>query len=151
MIEVLTLFVPGRPRTKGSLTPMVTPGTGRVRLTDSDDSKHWRRVVTAAVRKERERIGQYGPRPMLHRRVPVALALTFLVPGDPIDHEMGDLDKFERNVLDALSGCDDTCGRFCGKHAGLYADDAQVIKLLSEKMGPRADVGVVIQAWRADQ
>lgn len=141
------LVVHGRPHTKGSLTAQPVPGQNRVRLVDSEVSRVWRRTVAAGVRKERQRLGRYGPRPMIPRALPVVLALTFLMPGDPLDIGQGDLDKLERNVLDALSGCSEGCGRICGKHSGLYADDAQVVKMSTEKLGWRTDPGVVIQAW----
>lgn len=142
------LRVAGRPHTKGSLTPQIVPGQNRVRLVDSEVSRIWRRTVAAGVRKERQRIGRYVTgRPMLHRRLPVILTLTFLMPGDEIDLDQGDLDKLERNILDALSACSETCGRICGKHGGLYADDAQVVRMVTEKLGGQRDPGVVIQAW----
>lgn len=137
----------GRPRTKGSLNPQGVHPNGRPRLVDSDVSRAWRRTVAAACRKERGRVGRYSDRPMIPRRVPVSVGLAFWMPGDPIDIDQGDLDKLERNVLDALSACDDGCGPLCGKHSGVYADDAQVVSLASTKYGPSERQGVVITVW----
>lgn len=125
-------FVPGRPRTKGSLKPQQVRGgggvlTGRVRLVDTPQSKRWRRTVAKHVKALGwapiegpcvvEAIFWFDP-------AEVGLDPLTLGPDDYPTHEhIGDLDKLMRNVLDALQ-VDDT-GE--GNGAEVFADDRQVV------------------------
>lgn len=145
---LLDLWVPGRPRTKGSLRGGRT-GAGGVRLADSKLSKLWRADVENAVvrriadedlsvpegRKGRWRLR--GGWPILD---PVVVSVTFQyerVKADdwyPTGQNFGDVDKLLRNVLDALQS------------AGLYKDDAQVQSVFGRKVfGVEAGASIVVR------
>jgi len=141
-VEVLNFWVPGPPKTKGSLD-VVNSGRagGRPVLQDSPASKRWRKLVAYAA--ERERNSEVIPISAPLSRVmtgwpligPVAVDLEFVLSGDPIAVRSGDLDKLYRNVLDALTD------------AGVYEDDVQVVRLSGSKTGdgdPGVRVRVVI-------
>ena len=71
-------------------------------------------------------------------------ALTYYLPVTPerlVQQGSGDIDKLERNVLDALT------------QAGVYVDDAQVVACTHEKVcaDPKTwqTPGVRIQVWSA--
>lgn len=112
-IEVLNFWVPGPPKTKGSMRVV---NASRAVLADSPASQRWRKLVAY----EAERAIAAAP-PTLRRGWPlagaVAVDLTFGLSGDPIAPRAGDLDKLYRNVLDALTD------------AGVYEDDVQVVRL----------------------
>ena len=143
LVVVTEVFVPGAPKTKGSLDPI---GGGRVRE-NVRGSKTWRALVARAVRDERARRGMVVPTSApvgVHAlfRLPAPVALAGMSDEElsnhvPIEARVGDIDKLCRNVLDAL------------KDAGAYADDNQVCKLTSGKvyaMGGEPQ-GVLIQCW----
>lgn len=148
------LFVPGVPRSKGSLKPQQRRGgggrlTGGVRLVDSPQSKLWRRTMALAFRE-----AWGGAEPILG---PVAVSAVFyfdrndyVVAADSLwpDHpHIGDLDKLCRNLLDALQ-VDDT-GE--GNGAGIIADDRQVVKFAEPTMklwaSPGEVAGVAVEVW----
>jgi len=130
---VLSLFIPGRARTKGSLdADAVRDGagelTGRVYVKDKPHSARWRRAVVAAVANYRgielRRIRQAEP--MTGQAVRVELAFWFLRPASnrdplPTTITIGDIDKLQRNVLDALTD------------AKVYLDDSYVIEVRAFK------------------
>jgi Holliday junction resolvase RusA-like endonuclease len=104
--EVLAaVWVPGVPRTKGSLD---------ARHQDTPQSKRWRQLVAAEVgRDARARSGEMmGSTPGFTYAGPVAVRCVF-VRADGV----GDVDKLARCVLDALTD------------SRVIADDVQVIKL----------------------
>lgn len=103
------VWVPGVPRTKGSLDR---------RMQDTPASKAWRSLLAAEFRRD-SRL-----RFMRDDRViatpyggPVAVRCIF-VRSDGV----GDLDKLERNVLDALTD------------SGVIGDDVQVVTLRSDRV-----------------
>lgn len=126
---VLALWVPGRPRTKGSLKHV---GRGRI-VEDHRHSKPWREAIQrACVAEVRRRCGDWWQpvaRPVLvdavfHFERLGALAQTMPYPCVNAGiYACGDEDKLRRNVLDALEG------------AGVLADDCWVVG--SVTTGPR--------------
>jgi len=134
---MIRLWIPGHPRTKGSLDE---------RHQDTPQSKKWRQLMAQALRYERERIGM----PTAPKGIAVAVSAKFFLPtGDAVTPNSGDLDKLLRNLLDA------------GTDAGVWADDVQVVRILSDKVaagdGPQglalavwAPDPVELEAWRRD-
>lgn len=133
VIEVLNFWVPGHPKTKGSLQPRAKrchccPAckgyVGKPQLRDSVASHRWRQLVTYQAEQAIKAV--YPPARQLlfpiAADVPVGVHLDFFLEvASAIQHGAGDSDKLERNVLDAL------------KDAGVYADDVQVVPLSSNK------------------
>lgn len=133
--------VPGVPRTKGSLTHR-----GGGRLTDSDLSIAWRRLVAYQVRRALPE----GYEPFAG---PVYTELFFTLPGldwsDIIRQGAGDKDKLERNVLDALA----VDPKKPDLSAGVYINDAQVIDGRTAKQPDRAGIlprGLFLRVWEVD-
>lgn len=113
----VTVWVPGRPRTKGSLKPVhIRTGAGRCKVgltEDGEFSVAWKKAMIRAIREQ-----------AVCARWPhaVYVSLTFVFEregGDsspwPTGRQYGDVDKLERNVLDALT------------QSGLIFDDALVV------------------------
>jgi Holliday junction resolvase RusA-like endonuclease len=127
--EVLVaVWVPGVPRTKGSLD---------ARMQDTPQSKRWRQLVAAEIERDmRVRYADGRPLPVgLRYQGPVAVRCVF-VRADGI----GDVDKLARNVLDALTD------------SRVIADDVQVVELRCtrvEPAGTRRGEGalVVVAPW----
>lgn len=135
-------FVPGFARTKGSLTYK-----GRGRMVDSDLSIMWRRLVAYKCRAA-YLSGFDG------RREPSALPIyiegVYTLPGLDmaaiIAQGAGDIDKLDRNILDALATDPDKPDL----SAGVYLNDAQVIALNVAKQPDRNGViprGVNLKVW----
>lgn len=111
----MTLWVPGRPRTKGSLQQqqrhdaagrLVTrrAKSGRevaeVRLTDTPESKAWRAEVARAIRRELDR----WELPPVRLPIMVGGHLIVWVPFDAPTHpHAGDADKHLRQLFDAMT------------------------------------------------
>lgn len=128
MTEPLNLWVPGRPKTKGSLD--FKPGRrcrccaaceahllgGGVVSENVVGSKRWRQLMAYAA-KGAVRKGDGFP---LQGRVAVSAAY-YLPTSSAVAHGSGDLDKLARNTLDALTD------------AQVYSDDVQVTRLLLTK------------------
>ena len=124
---VLSCWVPGRPKTKGSLT--VINGARNV-VSDTPASKRWRALMAyqAAALVKAPLDG------------PVVVVAVFHLPVvDVAGGRVGDLDKLARNLLDALTD------------AGVYGDDVQVTRLICEKVpadmagrGPGVDLRVLV-------
>lgn len=132
---ITELFIPGRPVTKGSLTRVGD------RLTDTPQSKAWRRIMAGAIRDDLRRRGQagiVGPWPG-----PVDVYAAWFLPGDPLAVRAGDIDKLVRNLLDALSAPTErtTDRSLC---AGAIVDDNQVQSLTSHKLQDATAPGVVV-------
>lgn len=135
------LWVPGHPKTKGSLT-FVDQHFAQENVTGS---VRWRMLVADAVRRHR------GGRPPSLAPVSVDLCAFLALPGAgphpssaPLHRGAGDVDKLARNVLDAL-GVSASDPR---KGAGAYADDNQVVALRVRKLyvGPYwSTPGMVIE------
>lgn len=124
---MIRLWVPGHPRTKGSLD---------ARHQDTPQSKRWRQFMAYELLRERRRTGM----PTMPKGVAVAVSAKFFLPtGDATMPNCGDLDKLLRNLLDA------------GTDAGVWADDVQVVRILSDKWpagaGPQ---GVALLIWAPD-
>ena len=137
-IEVLNFWVPGPPKTKGSLTaraprchccPACKGYAGQPQLRDSAGSGRWRKLVAYQAEQAKRGVGMAWP-----LSGPVAVDLTFGLSGDVLASGAGDLDKLYRNVLDALTD------------AGVYEDDVQVVRLSGSKSQdePGVQVRVVI-------
>lgn len=124
MSEILAeVFVPGRPRPKGS---MRCTGRNHHMVEDNDDSKPWRKLMAQALTVDRDRRVEPGvPRSPWGGDVDVSIVAFFPADGPT----PGDVDKLARNVLDALQDA-------AGGSPAVLANDSQVVGLLSE----RADV-----------
>lgn len=126
---MLSCWVPGRPKTKGSLT--VVNGHRGI-ASDTPASKRWRQLMAYAA------AGQIKA-PL---EGPVCVVAVFHLPVHPTSGHawagrVGDLDKLARNLLDALTD------------AGVYGDDVQVTRLLVDKVeagerGPGVDLRVLV-------
>jgi len=143
MVPLLVTFVPGAPKTKGSLT---FKGNGYVRE-NVVGSTRWRMMVVDRARAA-------VPPGMPAWSGPVAVHATFFLPApakyagwlEAIWPRAGDVDKLTRNVLDALSvnEGEPKLG------AGIYVDDNQVTQLVINKIpvlphssaGPGVDLRV---------
>lgn len=145
MRHLITVDVPGRPRTKGSLKGGRTPD-GRDRMVDTPLSKQWRATVADAVKPliadiEKVERGKtwWRLRPGWPIAGAVKVEVTFFfertgVAELPTGRNFGDIDKLLRNVLDAL------------KDAGLYTDDSLVMDVRGAKYFG-AQEGAWISAW----
>lgn len=133
MPDLLAVFhVSGRPRTKGSLKPIVDWARRKVRLIeDHPHSKPWRIKMVRAIRQAHPHLSLADHVPyagavevratfLFERKGPTALRLAYpMVNGGA--NANGDLDKLERNLLDAL------------KDACVLADDSVVCGLVTGK------------------
>ncbi len=146
---MISVWVPGASKTKGSMKQQQHPRTCRCkvcatgrrggRLVQSvEGSEQWAALITRAVWdaysivKRPPGVAWHCPTGMVSAR------LTFWLPvEDVIAAGAGDNDKLERNVLDALT------------KAGAYGDDVQVVHLESRKYPARAHPGpgVLIELW----
>lgn len=148
-----SVWVPGSPKTKGSLTVVNSGGKGRkAHVEDTPESKRWRMFMVERIRSWRwQQPGAalwYGqPYPG-----PVDITATFYQAIKPEDMVRkvagsGDLDKLVRNLFDAISVNDDP-----KLGAGVILDDMQVICLSANKL-PAAwsntgDPGLWVQVER---
>lgn len=127
---MLSCWVPGRPKTKGSLT--VVNGRHGI-ATDTPASKRWRQLMAYTVGLT------LAPRGGTLEGPVVVVAVFHLPAVDVAAGRVGDLDKLARNLLDALTD------------AGVYGDDVQVTRLLVDKVeadmggrGPGVDLRVLV-------
>ena len=153
------VWIPGRPRTKGSLNDHGNGG-----MSDSPASKRWRAHMVDSVRMSFRVIGhaEAGTVPSVR---PIRVEALCFMPAATAesmedDEEIfaatspkrtsgnGDLDKLARNLLDALARDlhDDT-----KKGADLFADDVRVIdlpvrKVLEGPLGP----GILVRVTELD-
>lgn len=137
---VLTAWVPGLPKTKGSLDHL---GGGRVRE-NVVGSSAWRVMM---VERFIAATAWHTTRPIIPAGVRVSVWVAFWLPVEPASVGSGDIDKLLRNVFDALSAHTKRCAPSCRKHAGIYADDVQVVDVFMRKWraterGPGVDVSV---------
>lgn len=156
------VWVPGHPRTKGSVT-----AKGNY-VTDSPASKRWRVLMAEAVRRDIERrnardLRHAADRPLLYPCTgPVAVWFAAWIPRPGLRstspepatwHNAGDADKLARNVLDALGSPRDAQGRDRTACASLYADDNQVVRLSGEKFAATGlrPPGILIVAMALQQ
>src|SRR5690348_9841901 len=153
MEKIIDVWVPGRPRTKGSLGGGRS-GAGAVALADSPQSKAWRAQVANVVGREISDPVMLDGEPVVKRGravrrvragwpregVPVVVSCQFhyVRVGEtemPIGRQWGDLDKLLRNVFDAL------------QDAKVYKDDAQVVGIRDTFKIYGLEEGVRIQVW----
>lgn len=129
----MALHVPGRPRPKGSLKN--TCRKDRKHTIRSEEqvkgSKAWKEYVAAYV--QRWALQQYGRH--LQVELPVELRVVYFFdrtredrPKElyPVAMEIGDLDKLDRNIGDALVS------------SGLIKDDQYIVRIESRKMWGKA-------------
>lgn len=135
-MELISLFVPGRPRTKGSMKCL--GGRSHNMVEQVTESKPWRdKIQRAIVREVRQRLAAEGP--LLDVPLPytgaviVSAAFSYERPATGVGVDLpyptieagvnanGDVDKLFRNLLDALQG------------SGLIKNDAQVVQGLPSK------------------
>lgn len=125
---LLSTFVPGRPRSKGSLKHWCMKDRRHtVRVEEQvADSARWKRTVAAHV--QREALKAYGRH--VQYAGPVELRVVFYFDRDredrpeedfPVAMSIGDLDKLLRNVGDALVS------------SGLIKDDQYIVSVQCEK------------------
>lgn len=129
--RVLSVWIPGRPKTKGSLT---VTNAARGLAQDTPASKRWRALMAYAARRAWEEPWALDG--------PVSVVAVFHLPVHPTKGEVwagrvGDIDKLARNLLDAL------------QDAQVFSDDVQVTRLLCEKVpagerGPGLDLRVLV-------
>ena len=162
---VARLFIPGRPRTKGSLKPMHRRGQGgrpcKVGLTEDHAlSTPWKNTMVRALRLEQARMSGLRRPVAVAYPDPVEVHAFFrferdlsvaertmgeVVPSHstswPTDDGIGDEDKLRRNVLDALT------------QSGLILDDRMVIGGMNFKRWVREDEqsGVLIMVNAAPE
>jgi Holliday junction resolvase RusA-like endonuclease len=119
----VSVFCPGRPRTKGSLKPVhVKMGAGRCRVSLTESGEYataWKQQMISAIRAACVCVRWSGP-----VRVDTFFRFEKLCAPDeslpwPVrekgEYAHGDEDKLRRNALDALT------------QSGLILDDAQVV------------------------
>lgn len=130
-LGALDVFVAGRPRTKGSMKPIVNWATQKVHMEEQvKESKPWRiRMVNEVMKRIASECGvAMSPEGWALAGLPwvgpVSVGLEFVFPREvrdvavwPIAIRYGDSDKLTRNVLDALTD------------AKVYGDDSQVVAL----------------------
>lgn len=142
---MISVWVSGVPKTKGSMEQQQHPRTCRCRTCSTgrrgyrmvqsvEGSEQWAALVARAVADSvaLSPAAGVGHLPMGGS---VAVRLAFWLPGDPIAPRAGDVDKLARNVLDALT------------KAGAYGDDVQVVRMICDKYGPAPAPGLLVQVW----
>jgi Holliday junction resolvase RusA-like endonuclease len=161
MRALLDEFIPGAPKTKGSVTAMtdvipqvraaisaLTAGSHGQALkilhaiVSGGTKTHVRQSVTGSTKwariMERMLASAWAGRPR-REGVPIRVSLTYYLPVTQerlIEQGSGDVDKLERNVLDAIT------------KAGVWKDDAQVVGVVHEKRCAGViPQGVRIQIW----
>lgn len=149
---LISVFVAGRPKTKGSLVvrPNGSAHEGVI------GSPKWRALMAGAVRDQYaanwiERVcARHAPDSHpFSCATPVAwpgaveVCATFQLPVDPLTSGAGDLDKLLRNVLDAIAS-NSKNPRYNG---GVIFDDNQVVRIEAEKRGPSDYPGASIEVW----
>lgn len=124
MTTLLTVFVPGTPRPKGSMRHV---GQGRM-VEQLQGSGDWRAAVAYGARQELAEMERLGNPPGVYLgSVDVYIRLQFNPPKSwngydrPSSRATGDVDKHARNILDAL------------QDAGVFKDDAQAVTLSVRK------------------
>jgi Holliday junction resolvase RusA-like endonuclease len=137
---LISTYVPGRPRTKGSLKHWCMKDRKHtVRVEEQvADSKTWRMKVAGVV--QREALQAYGRH--LQTEIPVELRVTYFfrrededMPKEPRPTAItvGDLDKLDRNIGDALVS------------SGVIKDDKYIVRIMSEKRwGPQAGAQIML-------
>lgn len=146
---VLSVFVPGHPRTAGSKRVVTNRRTGKPLLLDSSGPRgeKWRKAVEAHARKA------WGARDLI-RDQPVRLGLTFVLPRPKAHYRADetlkttapsrvckkpDVGKMARLVEDALTGI-------------VYQDDALIaVEVLQKVYGERPGVHINVEVFDAEE
>ena len=134
------IWIPGRPRTKGSLK-VITPRGQRPRLIeDHKHSKPWRVRMTNAIRDADTSFAEpyagpvaVGATFVFERHGATAKTLAYPTLNAGVN-ACGDLDKLLRNLLDAL------------QDAAVIVDDAQVCSVGTSKSWG-GEAGVRLSVW----
>lgn len=157
---VVTVWVPGIPKTKGSLD-VVNRATGAV--AENVDNTGWRRQVAARVRAAMAptfpAVSKVAPELLPYRPIDVPVIVNVLfVLRPPKTHEQmqsatwhaaGDVDKLQRLIGDALNAGKDAHP----KDAHLIADDNLIVRWNATKVSAAAigyAPGALINVQRAD-
>jgi Holliday junction resolvase RusA-like endonuclease len=125
---ILRTYVPGRPRSKGSLKNWCMKDRRHTIRSEEQvkDSHAWR--VKVAHQVQRECRGAFGEH--LRLEIPVELRVVYFFdrtaedrPDEayPVAMGIGDLDKLDRNIGDALTS------------SGVIKDDQYIVRIVSEK------------------
>lgn len=144
-LDVVTVWVPGIPKTKGSLD-VVNRTTGA--MAESVDNTGWRRQVAAAVRGAMAptfpAVSLVSPELLPYRPidVPVVVNVLFVLPAPKSRAHLdsatwpsaGDVDKLQRLVGDALNAGKDAHP----KDAHLIADDNLIVAWNATKVSAAA-------------
>lgn len=153
---ITEVWVPGNPRTKGSLT--AKGGYAK----DTVQSSRWRALMAEQVRRDLERRGmnaaRFGEDPLVPYAgaVDVELVAFLAVPSTVNDsvvvpaiwHNAGDVDKIARNVLDAIAAD----AKSAIMNGGAIVNDNQVIRLVAEKYAAgRGGQGLWLRVETIDQ
>lgn len=127
-MKAFSLFIPGKPLTKGSWRPVKSKTTGKIFMkSDNKEAPFWQQTIKILVKNKMAGIIWDGP-------VSLILEYYFLKPKSvkrTYPTVKPDIDKLERLVLDALTGV-------------VYRDDAQVIKVHHKKLyGEREGISIL--------
>jgi CRISPR/Cas system Type II protein with McrA/HNH and RuvC-like nuclease domain len=139
--EIVSFFVPGFSRTKGSLAVVrAQPGRKAIVRESAKDSGTWRRLMAERARAAMAINGTV----MIPKDVAALVHARYVFPGeDVLSQYIGDEDKLERNLLDALAD------------AKVYANDRQVTHIVSSKSVSLAagthGVFVAVYAFSGDE
>lgn len=134
---LLSFFVPGTPRPKGSWRPITNRHTGRVFLKASDTDREWQNLVSSESRQAVFAAAKGLSSLPTNTHFILDIIFVFSRPlchfgsgknskvmkaNAPSYHTKApDVDKLSRSILDALTGI-------------VYADDSQVVSLESQKI-----------------
>lgn len=149
MTVLADVWVPGVPRTKGSVIPKGSY------VTETPQSIRWQRLIADSVRRWRAACGLTLPSEMA-----CAVRCVFFVPL-PVDEAAwtiaathrgaGDVDKLARNALDAAG----STAKDAAKNGGAFVDDVQVQTLQVERYAAPAQgwtigSGLHLTVWELD-
>lgn len=124
MSLLLEIFVPGRPRTKGSLKVITPRGRKPILIEDHKHSAPWRKAMAAEIRKagvETQTDAVAITAMFLFERIGATAANLRWPTVNSGVNANGDIDKLIRNLLDAM------------QDSGLVKDDCQVVSESSTK------------------
>lgn len=127
---LVDLWIPGVPRTKGSLTVVNSGSAGprgrRAHVEDSPESVRWRMFMVDMLRADQRKRNIDQPYPGA-----VVVTAIFYQRVEDLTRkvsESGDLDKLLRNLFDALSVNKDP-----RKGAAVIGDDMQIVSIMADK------------------
>ena len=127
-MKTFSLFIPGKPLTKGSWRPVKSKTTGKTFMkSDNKNAPFWQYTISMLVKKEMNGVVWEGP-------VRLVIEYYLLKPKSvkrKYPTVKPDADKLERLVLDALTNV-------------AYRDDAQVVDVHHRKFYGNPE-GILIQ------